>query len=57
MLGLLMTTRLAGLIDRATQYILHRLLGLGSVVRAAIKEAAHPMLEHRGGQLLDPLPD
>ena len=31
-LGLLMTTRLAQRIDRATQYILHRLLGLGSVV-------------------------
>lgn len=30
-LGLLMTTRLAQRIDRATQYILHRLLGLGSV--------------------------
>jgi sulfoxide reductase heme-binding subunit YedZ len=31
-LGLLMTTRVAARIDRATQYILHRLLGLGSVV-------------------------
>jgi methionine sulfoxide reductase heme-binding subunit len=31
-LGLLMTTRVAVRIDRATQYILHRLLGLGSVV-------------------------
>jgi sulfoxide reductase heme-binding subunit YedZ len=31
-LGLLMTTRVADRIDRATQYILHRLLGLGSVV-------------------------
>lgn len=30
--GLLMTTRVAEKIDRATQYILHRLLGLGSVV-------------------------
>jgi sulfoxide reductase heme-binding subunit YedZ len=30
--GLLMTTRVAERIERATQYILHRLLGLGSVV-------------------------
>jgi sulfoxide reductase heme-binding subunit YedZ len=30
-LGLLMTTRVAERIDRATQYILHRLLGLGSI--------------------------
>jgi sulfoxide reductase heme-binding subunit YedZ len=31
-LGLLMTTRVADRIDRATQYILHRLFGLGSMV-------------------------
>jgi methionine sulfoxide reductase heme-binding subunit len=31
-LGLLMTTRVAERIERATQYILHRLLGLGSMV-------------------------
>ncbi len=31
-LGLLMTTRVADRMDRATQYILHRLLGLGSAV-------------------------
>jgi methionine sulfoxide reductase heme-binding subunit len=30
-LGLLMTTRVAERIDRATQYILHHLLGLGSI--------------------------
>lgn len=30
--GLLMTTRVAERIERATQYILHRLLGLGSLV-------------------------
>ena len=44
-LGLLMTTRLAQRLDRGTQYILHRLLGLGSVVFLGL---------HLGTLFLDP---